>query len=138
MAVVFGPIAGGLIGLIGHALQDAISYGSVWWSWVIVSALIGLFIGLFAQIAKINVESGEFGRKEIISFNIVQVIINIIGWVGVAPLLDKVIFAEPYSKAITQGVAAGISNIITVGILGTLLIVAYARTRSQTDSLSKE
>ena len=44
---IFGPIAGLFIGLIGHALKDAISYGSVWWSWVIVSAFVGLGIGLF-------------------------------------------------------------------------------------------
>ena len=44
---IFGPIAGLFIGLIGHALKDAISYGSVWWSWVIVSAFVGFGIGLF-------------------------------------------------------------------------------------------
>src|SRR5690625_6725996 len=49
MATIFGPIAGGLIGLIGHALKDAVFYGSIWWSWVIVSAFVGLFIGLFAR-----------------------------------------------------------------------------------------
>ena len=30
----FGPTAGFLIGFIGHALNDAFMYGSVWWSWV--------------------------------------------------------------------------------------------------------
>lgn len=62
MAVVFGPVAGGLIGFIGHTLNDALSYGSVWWSWVIVSLFIGLFIGLFKD--RINIESGEFGKKQ--------------------------------------------------------------------------
>ena len=31
---IFGPVVGFLVGFIGHALNDAISYGSVWWSWV--------------------------------------------------------------------------------------------------------
>lgn len=31
-AAVFGPVAGGIIGLLGHALGDALFYGSVWWS----------------------------------------------------------------------------------------------------------
>ena len=31
---LFGPIAGGLIAFIGHALSDAVQYGSPWWSWL--------------------------------------------------------------------------------------------------------
>ena len=37
-AAIFGPIAWFLIGFIGHALVD-LSWGGVWWSWVISSAL---------------------------------------------------------------------------------------------------
>ena len=37
MSVVFGPVAGGLIGLIGHTLKDFTTYGSAWWSWIICS-----------------------------------------------------------------------------------------------------
>ncbi|VWA42956.1 Substrate-specific component MtsA of methionine-regulated ECF transporter, partial [Bacillus altitudinis] len=37
-----------------------------------------------------------------------------------------------------QGIVAGISNIITVGVLGTIIIAAYAKTRSKSGSLSKE
>ena len=45
LSVVFGPVAGALIGLIGHALID-FSYGwGVWWSWVIASAVFGLLTG---------------------------------------------------------------------------------------------
>lgn len=33
-AALFGPIAGFLIAFIGHALSDAVQYGSPWWSWV--------------------------------------------------------------------------------------------------------
>ena len=46
IATIFGPIAGLFIGLIGHALKDLISYGSIWWSWVIVFSFVGLGIGL--------------------------------------------------------------------------------------------
>ncbi|MGO1337905.1 MAG: ECF-type riboflavin transporter substrate-binding protein, partial [Leuconostoc fallax] len=34
MAGLFGPVVGFLIGFIGHALNDAVTYGSPWWSWV--------------------------------------------------------------------------------------------------------
>lgn len=139
MAVVFGPIAGGLIGLIGHALQDATTYGSVWWSWVITSSFVGFFIGLLAMMFKnIRVEEGLFKVREIIIFNFIQIVVQAVGWMFIAPSLDVLIYSEPAKKVFTQGVFAGISNIITVGVLGTILIVAYAKTKHQSGSLSKE
>ncbi|MER2173815.1 MAG: ECF-type riboflavin transporter substrate-binding protein [Carnobacterium sp.] len=136
MAVVFGPLAGGLIGLIGHTLTDAISYGSVWWSWVIVSLFVGFTIGLLTR--KIQVKDGEFNKKDIIRFNISQVIAQAIGWFVLAPVLDILIYAEPANKVFTQGIVAGISNILTVGIIGTILLIAYAKTQSKSNSLIKE
>jgi energy-coupling factor transport system substrate-specific component len=136
MAVLFGPVAGGLIGLIGHALKDVLLWGSIWWSWVFVSLFIGLFIGLFAR--RIAIENGEFGTKQIISFNVVQVIVQVIGWFVLAPLLDIIIYAEPANKVFTQGAVAGVSNIISVGVIGTILLAAYAKTRTKGNSLSKE
>ena len=136
MSVVFGPIAGLLIGLIGHALKDAVFYGSIWWSWVIVSAFVGLFIGFFAN--RINIQSGVFASKQILTFNVVQAVVQAIGWFLIAPALDVLIYAEPANKVFVQGVIAGISNIITVGVIGTILLISYAKTRNQSDSLSVE
>jgi|SRR5690625_43520 len=136
MAVIFGPIAGGLIGLIGHGLKDLIYYGSPWWSWVLVSGLVGLSLGFLAN--RIKIGSGVFGKKQIISFNITQVIVQVIGWGLIAPTLDILIYAEPANKVYTQGIAAGLSNIVIVGVLGTILLAAYAKTRSQSNSLTKE
>lgn len=42
LAAVFGPIVGGIVGLLGHALGDALFYGSVWWSWVFPEAVVGI------------------------------------------------------------------------------------------------
>lgn len=136
MSIVFGPIAGGLIGLIGHALKDLIFYGSIWWSWVIVSALVGLLIGFAWK--KIDIESGIFNKRKIILFNIVQIIVQAFGWFAVAPFLDVQIYAEPANKVYLQGVIAGVANMVTVGVIGTLLLLTYAKTRSQSNSLSKE
>ncbi|KYG29491.1 ECF-type riboflavin transporter substrate-binding protein [Alkalihalobacillus trypoxylicola] len=136
MAVVFGPIAGALIGLIGHALNDAITYGSIWWSWVAVSMFVGFLIGLLAKF--FSIESGIFNTSKVIRFNIVQIIAQGIGWFLIAPTLDILIYAEPANKVFTQGFVAGISNIITVGVIGTILLLAYAKTRKQDNSLQKE
>lgn len=136
ISTVFGPVAGLFAGLIGHALNDAISYGSVWWSWVIVSAFVGLGIGLFSK--HFSIEDGEFGRKKIISFNVVQAAVQAVGWVVIAPVLDILIYAEPANKVFVQGIFAGISNIVTVGVLGTILLAAYAKTKTAKGSLSVE
>ncbi|MFB1049872.1 ECF-type riboflavin transporter substrate-binding protein [Paraliobacillus sp. JSM ZJ581] len=136
MSVLFGPVAGGLIGFIGHALKDVLMWGSVWWSWVFISLFVGFFIGLFAY--RIKVQEGAFGRRQIIHFNIVQIIVQVVGWCFFGPILDIIIYAEPANKVFTQGAVAGVSNIISVGVLGTILLVSYAKTQSKAGSLSKE
>lgn len=136
MAVLYGPIAGVAIGFIGHALKDLVFYGSPWFSWVIASAVVGLILGLSWKKLKIN--EGEFEKKEIIVFNIYQVIANLIAWLLVAPTLDVIIYAEPANKVYLQGIVAVISNSITVGVLGTILLYTYAKTRVKKGSLDRE
>ena len=45
-AIIYGPSVGFFTGLIGHALKDAFQSGNPWWTWILVSALIGFVIGL--------------------------------------------------------------------------------------------
>lgn len=136
LAAVFGPIVGGVVGLLGHALGDLIFYGSVWWSWVIPEAVVGIGIGVFA--AKFAIKEGGFGKKEIITFNVAQVIANVIAWIVVAPVLDIVIYAEPVNKVFLQGAFAALGDVIIIGILGTLLAVGYTKIGAKSSSLSKE
>jgi energy-coupling factor transport system substrate-specific component len=135
-ATLFGPIAGALIAFIGHALSDAVQYGSPWWSWVIASGVSGFIFGFAFK--RTNVEDGEFGVKDIITFNVIQVIGNVIAWIIVAPVLDILIYQEPASKVFVQGVTAAVMNAISAGVIGTLLLVAYAATRTKKGSLSKK
>lgn len=99
-SAVFGPIVGGAIGLIGHALGDAIFYGSIYWSWVFPDALFGILMGVFA--AKFAIKDGGFDGKAIALFNVVQVIANALAWILLAPVLDILIYAEPAKKVFTQ------------------------------------
>lgn len=133
-ATLFGPIAGLLIGFIGHTLVDATNYGP-WWSWIIASAFVGLVIGLVTM--KLDVNEG-IDKKKIIQFNVAQVIAHLLAWGVVAPVLDILIYSEPVKKLFAQGLMAGIANIITTGVVGTLLLVAYAKTVVKRGSLSKE
>lgn len=135
MATLFGPLAGLLIALIGHALID-FSFGwGIWWSWVIASGVAGLLMGLGTK--KVDIEKG-FGSKEIISFNITQVIAHLVAWGIVAPVLDILIYSEPANKVFTQGLVGGLANIVTTAIVGTLLAIAYASAKPKAGSLKKE
>jgi len=135
-AVLFGPVAGALIAFIGHALSDAVQYGSPWWSWVIASGVCGAAYGLAYK--RTGVESGSFKGKDIAIFNILQVAGNVVAWLVVAPVLDIVIYKEPVNLVFTQGAVAALMNSVTVAIIGTLLLIAYAATRTKKGSLEKE
>jgi len=135
-AAVLGPIAGFLIGLIGHALVDFSKYGGVWWSWVIATALFGLFIGLFQKSFKI--EEGKFGVKQALIFNGVQAVANITAYVFINRILDLLMYNEPFDKVTLQGfVAAGV-NIAAVLILGTILAIGYSKTLTKTGHQKKD
>ena len=56
----------------------------------------------------------------------------------VAPVLDIVIYAEPAAKVFVQGLTAGLINIVTTAIVGTLLCAAYAAARPKKGSLKEE
>ena len=136
LSAIFGPLVGAIIGILGHALGDALFYGSVWWSWVFPEAVVGIMVGMLAN--KLAVREGGFDSKKIIMFNVVQVIANAIAWIIVAPVLDIVVYAEPANKVFIQGAFAVRGNILIIGILGTLLLVAYSRIGGKSSSLQKE
>jgi energy-coupling factor transport system substrate-specific component len=134
-AAIFGPVAGFLIGFIAHALAD-LTWGGVWWSWVIADGIYGLLIGLFYRLYRI--EEGEFTVKNAVIFNVVQIGANLVAWVLVARGLDILIYSEPTEKIFLQGLTAGGVNAAVVLILGTILAVGYSRIRVKTGSLKKE
>ena len=137
LAAVFGPITGGVIGILGHALGDAIFYGSVWWSWVFPEAVVGVGIGLFAS--KFAVQEGGFVKaKNIVIFNVIQIIANAIAWILLAPGLDILVYAEPANKVFIQGAFACLGNVIIIGVLGTILIIAYSKVAGRAKGLKKE
>lgn len=136
MAITYGPAVGALIGLIGHAFID-FSYGTgIWWSWVIASGVFGLLMGLAAKVLKMD--EAEMGKKGLIKFNLAQVVCHLICWFLVAPVLDVYMMGEPWDKLLAQGLVAGVANAVTTAIVGSLLCVAYAATKTKAGSLTKE
>lgn len=136
LAAIFGPVVGAFVGLLGHALGDALFYGSVWWSWVFPEAIVGIGIGLFAK--KFAVREGGFTTKNIVLFNVVQVIANAIAWIFLAPVLDILVYAEPANKVFLQGAFAFLGDILIIGILGSILLGVYSKVAGKSSSLQEE
>lgn len=136
IAACFGCIPGLLAGLIGHFFID-FSWGwGVWWSWVIASAFFGCVMGLLAS--KLKIDEGEFAMKDIILFNISQIIAHLLSWVVIAPVLDILMYGEPANKVFVQGLVSAGINILATAIVGTLLCFAFAKTKPKTGSLEQE
>ena len=134
-SLIFGPIVGFLIGFIGHAVKDMFTDGQIWWFWVIGSGVFGLVLGFVRNLFKIR--EGIFTKKDIVKFNIIQIIANLF-FVVVSPLGDILLANEPLNKVILQGTWAFGVNSLVVGILGTTLIIAYTNTQTKIGSLRKE
>lgn len=134
-AAMFGPIAGFLMAFIGHFISDSLSYGA-WWSWIIASGVCCFIIGLVYP--KLHVEDGVLSGKDILVYNITQVLANVFAWIVVAPVLDIVIYSEPVELVFTQGLVACLSNAVSAGVIGSLLLFLYSKTRAKKGSLTKE
>ena len=135
-AALFGPVAGGLIAFIGHALSDSIQYGSAWWSWVIASFVACFLMGFSYPFLK--VDEGLFSVKDALLFNLIQIGSNIVAWIVVAPVLDILVYKEPVNLVFVQGATAALLNSISTGVIATLLLFAYAKSRPKKGSLFVE
>ena len=88
--------------------------------------------------SRLRIQEGIFEGKDILVFNVFQIVANIVSWGIIAPVLDIVIYSEPANKVFVQGLVAGIANSVTVAIAGTILLIVYARTQVKSGSLSKD
>ena len=88
--------------------------------------------------SRFDLKHGEFKVKQIISFNLVQIVANYLVWGLVAPSLDILIYSEPANKVYLQGTVSATANAIAAAVLGTLLLKAYAASRTKKGSLTKD
>ena len=134
MAFIYGPVVGLGVGFIGHTLNDILSYGNVWFSWVVATAFFGIGMGLLGKMIKPE----NVDKAKAVKFIIGDIIISLLTWVVIAPVLDIVIYKEPQGKVFIQGFAAALSNAFVVAVLGTILIFAFSKTIVSKGSLKKE
>ena len=84
------------------------------------------------------IEWDDGDERELIVFNVVQIVSNLVIWGLIAPVGDVLIYKESANKVFLQGVVAGSLNALTVAVAGSLLLIAYARTQTKDGSLTKD
>ena len=97
---------------------------------------VGAAVGFMGR--KLPISEGVFGKKEIVSFAVINVIANVVAWLVIAPVLDIAIYAEPAAKVFAQGAMAAVANSITAAVIGALLCAAYSKTIAGKGSLDAE
>ena len=134
---IFGPVVGFLVGFIGHALNDAISYGSVWWSWVFMSGSIGLCTGFIVMKADFDVLKGQITTVHIgllYVYALLGVVLgSVLSYVG-----DVFVYGEPAEKVWLQIIVANITNLIVVAAIGIPVVIAITKLKGRTTELEEE
>jgi energy-coupling factor transport system substrate-specific component len=94
----FDQTAGFLIGFIGHALNDAFMYGGVWWSWVFLSAMMGLFAASSASTRSLT-RSADLHKANVAMMYIWSIVGMFVGSV-IAYCGDVYLYGEPPEKCL--------------------------------------
>jgi energy-coupling factor transport system substrate-specific component len=127
IAMVYGPFAGALVGFVGHTFVDIAGGGNPYWSWVAGSCIVGIVVGIVALLKRTDLEIGRFGAAEVIWFNVASVAGHIVAWGGVAPSLEFLIDGGSFVTIYTQALIAGVANIVTTSVVGTLLLFLHSK-----------
>jgi len=135
-SVLFGPLVGFLVGFIGHWVTDLFSGWGVWLTWVLGSGIVGLVIGLFPKLTNGRLEKGQFSMKDMSIFVLLALIGNTVGY-GVSALLDTILYAEPFTKVMTQLTIIAAGNTVLIGIVGYILLTAFAKRKKQSRNLTE-
>lgn len=126
VGTLFGPLIGFLIGIIGHVINDLIVWGSVWWSWVFISGILGLFAGLINLCPDFNIKSGQIKSTHIIKMYLLSVIsIFVAGFI--AFIGDITLYNLPASIVWIEIIIVSISNFIVVALLGVPLVLLITK-----------
>lgn len=134
---IFGPVVGFFVGFVGHALNDMIMWGSVWFSWVFLSAVIGLFGGMITLDPSFSLETGHVTKKHIFKMYIYAILGMI--FAGLAAYVGDVYFyGEPAKKVWIQIALATATDFIVTSTLGIPLILGIASRKRKYSNLKIE
>lgn len=131
---LFGPVVGFAVGFFGHAINDFLSGGTVWWGWALGSGITAVFMGFTYLSRDFNPQEGEIRKGHILRL-LVSGLAGIFLSLVFSGLFDIYITGELNNKIVViQTVAAGLANTFVFVVLGLPAVWAYAkRNRNNTN-----
>ena len=135
-SVLFGPLVGFLVGLIGHWVTDLFAGWGVWLTWVLGSGIVGLTMGFYSSMTKHNLEKGIFSKKDFSIFILLAFVGNVIGY-GSSAFLDTILYAEPFTKVFTQLTIIAAGNSLLIAIVGFFIIKNVAKRNAMSRNLTE-
>lgn len=134
---IFGPVVGFFVGFVGHALNDMIMWGSVWFSWVFLSAMIGFFAGFITMDSSFDLEAGYVVKNHIFKMYIYAILGMF--FAGLAAYIGDVYFyGEPSKKVLIQIVLATFTNFIVTTTIGIPMVLGLAKRKKRYSNLKIE
>lgn len=126
-ATLFGPVSGAMISLSGM-LVVGVLWGNIVLSYTIASVVCGFIYGIAMKY--VRADQGIFTDKDIIAYNVTQVIGNFAAWALIAPVLEVLLNpGRPVREIFLQGIVTSFVDILSAEFIGTPLLFFYARAR---------
>jgi energy-coupling factor transport system substrate-specific component len=123
-ATLFGPVSGALISLSGM-LVIGVLWNNIVLSYTIASVVCGFIYGIAMKY--VRADQGIFTDKDIIAYNVTQVIGNFAAWAVIAPVLEILLNqGRPFREIFLQGIITSFVDILSAEFIGTPLLFIYA------------
>lgn len=117
MGAFFGPLVGFFVGFIGHFLHDFLSQEGIWWSWTLLSGILGLTQGIIFNDKSFDIKTGIIKKihvSKMYSYTFIGIVIaSVIVLVG-----DVFIFGHEMQLVLLKLLIANLSNFFVVAIIG--------------------
>jgi len=129
LGIVFGPITGFVVGLIGNILSDFVSFGGFFWNWEIGNGLLGVIPG----IAYLVMKRTEWTKGRGLAIAAILAIVASVVGVGFAVMTDYLfqIRIAAADSALADFYFFGGSYAVNGAILTPILLYIYAMATSR-------
>jgi len=122
--IVFGPITGFVVGLLGNILSDFASFGGFFWNWDIGNGLLGAIPGIAYFVIK---RTGWTKAKTLAIAAVLAVVASVVG-IGFAAMADYAfqIGLSTLDATLLEFNSAAWTDAINGAILTPILLYVYA------------
>lgn len=120
LSIIYGPVVGVIVGVVGHILIDLANSSFVWFSWVTGTGFVGASLGLIAKRWKLKglpKDDKKQYTKIRLQYALIILGLNIIAFFVLAPILEVIIYKATIKDAFSRGLFIAFSNGLTSAIV---------------------